>query len=86
MSRKFDVGDIVRIKFEYHDLNNDESVDTVGVVTTVTKSCDHEIEAIRRLEEHTGKELDIITIMTSDGNISEWFDDEVEQIIQEIIE
>jgi hypothetical protein len=84
MIRKFNIGDIVRIKFEYHDLNTDKNVDTLGIITDITKSCDHEFEGLRRLEEHTGKTIDIIKIMTSDGNISEWFDDEIDHAIHEI--
>lgn len=85
MNRNFNIGDIVKIKIEYHDLQNDKNIDTLGIVTAITRSCDHEYESIRRLEEHTGKKIDIVKIMTSDGAIAEWFDDEIELMIQETV-
>ena len=75
--KKIKVGDIARIKTEYNDMNEGSNTTTLGIVTTVTRSCDHEYQGIRKLEEHTGHKIDIIKVMTSSG-ITEWFDDELE--------
>jgi hypothetical protein len=86
MSRNFNVGDIIRIKSEYHDFQIEKNIDTQGIVIEITRSFDHEYEGIRKLEEHTGQKIDIVKVMTSDGNISEWFDDEIDSVILETIE
>ena len=77
---KFNVGELVRIKREYYDdMGGTGRIELVGVITEITKSSDHEIEAIRKLESHTGNPIDIIKIMMSDGRHGEWFDDELEK-------
>ena len=83
MTSAFNVGDIVKIKAEYHDALVSKDVDLVGVVTEITRSVDHEIESVRQLEEHTGNRIDILKIMTPDGEVKEWFDDEVIKVGEE---
>ena len=78
MNEKFYVGDIVKIKNEYYVTDPIERGEIVGVITEITRSVDHSIESIRKLESHTGHKIDIIRVMTNDGTISEWFDDELE--------
>ncbi len=77
MIKRLEVGDIVKVKSQYHEMSDGSGNDVVGIVTAVTRSCDHEFESIRRLEEQTGKKIDIISVMVN-GSISDWFDDELE--------
>jgi hypothetical protein len=81
MNQNFNVGDIVKIILEYHDFQTEKNIDAQGIVIAITRSCDHEYEGIRKLEEHTGKTIDIIKVMTSDGSVAEWFNDEIELVI-----
>jgi hypothetical protein len=80
MTSTFNVGDIVKIKSEYHDAFSSKEIELVGVVTEITRSTEHEMESIRQLESHTGNRIDILKIMTSNGEVMEWFDDEVSKI------
>jgi hypothetical protein len=84
MSKTFNVGEIVKIKREYYGDTGEGNLELTGVVTEITRSVDHEMDSIRHLEEHTGRKIDILKIMTSNGEVMEWFDDEVTTIGEEI--
>lgn len=84
MNKTFNVGEIVKIKREYYDDVGVGSFELIGVVTEITRSIEHEIMSIRQLEEHVGNKIDILKIMTSSGEVAEWFDDEVIKIGEEV--
>lgn len=78
---KFNLGQLVSVKHEY--VSNDEP--TTGFIIESIYAREHNIKAVRDVSElPENKDLSVVRVMFHDGHSSEFFDDEVTEMCEDV--